>query len=46
MNRILFVGLCLLGIFGFVLISSNTDLEKKSEEKIAKHINTNNPKSR
>lgn len=40
MNRILFVGLCLIGIVAFVLISKSSDLKKQSETKIVKHIET------
>jgi|TARA_Y100000385_G_scaffold266269_1_gene301279 hypothetical protein len=36
MNRILFVGLCLVGIIGVVLVNPNSDFEKESKKEIAK----------
>jgi len=36
MNRILFVGLCLVGIVAFVLVNANSEFEKESKKEIAK----------
>ncbi len=36
MNRILFVGLCLVGIIGVVLVNPNSDFEKESKKRNCK----------
>ena len=39
MSRILFVGICLLGIVSFALTNSGSDIEKQSKTKVVKHNN-------
>jgi len=36
MNRILFVGLCLIGIVAFVLVNANLEFEEESKTEVAK----------
>ena len=37
MNRILFVGLCLVGMMVFVLAKTDTPVKKQPKKEIAKH---------
>jgi len=45
MNRILFVGICLLGIVSFALTNPELNLEKQSKTKVVKHNNAHKLKA-